>query len=163
MKNLTFIRHAETYPQQIFESDKDRVLTPIGLRQIENIANQLKEKKYLPDCLLCSPAMRAIQTAQLLCEKLKINPRLLKLSPVLYSGDTKAILQSFFLLNFAQQAFIIGHNPTLSSLAHKLCSTTKSIILPTSGVISLNFDIVKWDDLLTKQGTLLFFIEPRHE
>lgn len=163
MKNLTFIRHAETYPQQIFESDKDRALTPFGLRQIENIANQLIEKKFLPDYLVCSPATRAIQTAQLLCKKLKINPRLLKISPILYSGDIKTILQDFFLLNLAQQAFIIGHNPILSCLAHKLCLATKSIILPPAGIISINFDIEKWDDLLTKQGTLLFCIEPGHE
>jgi|EndMetStandDraft_7_1072992.scaffolds.fasta_scaffold08668_2 phosphohistidine phosphatase len=163
MKNLTFIRHAETYPTQDFESDRDRILTPFGLHQIENIAKQLIEKKFLPDYLLCSPAKRAIQTAQLLCEKLKINPRLLKISPKLYSGDTKIILQAFFLLNLAQRAFIIGHNPTLSYLAHKLCLTTKSIILPPAGVISINFDIEKWNELLTRQGTLLFFIEPEHE
>jgi phosphohistidine phosphatase len=163
MKNLTFIRHAETYPTQDFESDKDRILTPFGLRQIGNIANQLIEKKFLPDYLLCSPAKRAIQTAQLLCEKLKVNPRLLKINPKLYSGDTKTILQIFFLLNLAQRAFIIGHNPTLSSLAHKLCLTTKSIILPPAGVISINFDIEKWNELLTRQGTLLFCIEPGHE
>ena len=72
-------------------------------------------------------------------------------------------VQDFFLLNLAQQAFIIGHNPTLSCLAHKLCLTTKNIILPPAGIISINFDIEKWDDLLTKQGTLLFCIEPGHE
>lgn len=163
MKNLTFIRHAETYSQQAFESDKDRALTPGGLRQIKNIANQLIEKKFLPDYLLCSPATRAIQTAQILCEKLKINQSLLKINPILYSGDIKTILEAFILLNLAHQAFIIGHNPTLSGLAHKLCSSTKSIILPPGGVISINFDIKKWDDLLAKQGTLLFFIEPGHE
>lgn len=163
MKNLTLIRHAETHPQQFLESDKDRVLTQIGHHQVENIAKQLKEKNCLPDCLLCSPAKRAIQTTQLLCEKLEINPKLIKMSPILYPGDIEGILQSFFLLYSSQQAFIIGHNPTMSDLAHKLCPTTKSIILPTAGVISLNFDIISWDDLLTKQGKLLFFIEPQHE
>ena len=51
----------------------------------------------------------------------------------------------------------------ISGLAHKLCPSTKSIILPTAGVISLNFNIIKWSDLPAKQGKLLFFIEPQHE
>jgi phosphohistidine phosphatase len=168
MKNLTLIRHAETHLHQILESDKDRVLTQRGIRQVESIAKQLKDKKCFDknssaQRILCSPAKRAIQTAQLLCEKLEINPKLIKISPILYSGDTEDILQSFSLLNSSQQAFIIGHNPTISDLAHKLCPTTKSIIVPTAGVISLNFDIINWDDLLAKQGKLLFFIEPQHE
>ena len=171
MKNLTLIRHAETYPQQFFESDKDRNLTQRGLYQIENIAKQLKEKKYFSGdidnssekIIFCSPAKRAIQTAQLLCEKLEINSKLIHLNPILYSGDTEDILELFSSLNVSQHAFIIGHNPTLSSLAHRLCPTTKSIILPTAGVISLGFDIITWNDLLIKQGKLLFFIEPKHE
>ncbi|MEN9449976.1 MAG: putative phosphohistidine phosphatase SixA [Pseudomonadota bacterium] len=161
MKNLTLIRHAETHPQQILESDKDRTLTQRGLHQIENIAKQLKEKKYLPDYLVCSSAKRAIQTAQFLCEKLEINPKLININPVLYSGDTEDILKSFSSLNLSHHACIIGHNPILSSLAHRLCPTTKSIILPTAGVISLGFDAKTWDDLLIKQGKLLFYIEPQ--
>ncbi len=161
MKNLTLIRHAETNPQQIFESDKDRILTQRGLHQIENIAKQLKEKKCIPDFLLCSSARRAIQTAQLLCEKLEINPKLIKINPILYSGNIEDILKSFFSLSLSQHAFIVGHNPTLTSLAHRLCPTTKSIILPTAGVISLAFDTLIWDDLLIKQAKLLFFIEPK--
>lgn len=163
MKNLTLIRHAEAHPQEFLENDKDRILTQVGHHQVENIAKQLKEKKCLPDYLLCSSAKRAIQTTQLLCEKLEINPKLIKISPILYQADIEDILQSLFLLSSSQQAFIIGHNPTISDLAHKLCSTTKSIILPTAGVISLNFDIINWDDLLAKQGKLLFFIDPQHE
>lgn len=163
MENLTLIRHAETHPPQAFERDKDRILTQRGLHQIENIAKQLKEKNCLPDYLICSPAKRTIQTAQLLCEKLEINPKLINLSPILYSGDTEAILKSISLLSSPSHVFIIGHNPTLSSLAHRLCPTTKSIILPTAGVISLGFDIKTWDDLSIKQGKLIFFIEPKYE
>ncbi|MFZ0219214.1 MAG: tetratricopeptide repeat protein [Candidatus Aquirickettsiella sp.] len=160
MKNLTLIRHADTHLQQFLESDEDRVITQLGHHQIEDIAKQLKEKKCLPDYLLCSPAKRAVQTAQLLCERLEIDPKFINISPVLYMGTIQNILQSLFLLNLSKQAFIIGHNPTLSCLAHRLCMITNSITLPTAGVISLSFDIISWDDLLTGQGKLLFFIKP---
>ncbi|MEN9916254.1 MAG: putative phosphohistidine phosphatase SixA [Pseudomonadota bacterium] len=160
MKNLTLIRHAEAQPQQFFESDKDRKLTEKGLYQIEIVANQLKEKKCLPDYLLCSPAKRTLQTAQLICNRLKINPKLINLNSILYTGNAEDITKLISSLNLTKQAFIIGHNPTLSCLAQKLCPATQSIILPTAGIVSLQFDIENWDDLLTKQGRLLFFIEP---
>ncbi len=155
------MRHAATHPQQIFESDKDRVLTQTGHYQILNIAKQLKEKKYLPDYLLCSPAKRAVQTAQLLCKDLEISQKIIKTNPALYSGDIEAILQSFFLLDSSQHTIIVGHNPTISSLAHKLCLHTKTIILPTAGVVSLSFDIETWENLLDKPAELLFFIQPQ--
>lgn len=160
MKNLTLIRHAEAEPQQFLEKDKDRRLTQTGLDQIDAIANQLKEKKCSPDYLLCSPAKRALQTAQLICKNLKINSKLIVLNPMLYSGDDEDIIKLVGSLHLFQHIFIIGHNPTLSCLAQKLCPMTKSIILPTAGVISLYFDSANWDNLLTTQGRLLFFIEP---
>lgn len=160
MKNLTLIRHAEAQPQQFFEGDKARELTQKGLYQIEVIAKYLKEKNCLPDYLVCSPAKRVIQTAQLICQNLTINSKLINLNRILYSGNTEAILKLIYSLNLSQHVFIIGHNPTLSCLSHKLCPMAKPFILPTAGVISIDFDIKNWDDLLIKPGRLNFFIEP---
>jgi phosphohistidine phosphatase len=163
MRYLTLIRHALANLQQAYQSDKDRSVTEMGRQQIENIAEQLEKKGCFPDYLLCSPAVRAVQTAEILCQKLNINPKVINLNGRLYSGDLKDILCALCVPNTSQQFFLIGHNPNLSYLAHKLCPNTKSIILPTAGVISLKFDIKNWDDLLTTQGELLFFIEPSHE
>ncbi len=163
MRNLTLIRHASANLQQAYQSDKDRCITDMGRQQIENIAEQLQKKGGFPDYLLCSPAMRAVQTAEILCQKLKINPKVINLNAKLYSGDLKDILCTLCTPNTSRQFFLIGHNPNLSYLAHKLCPATQSIILPAAGVISFRFDIKNWDDLLTTQGELLFFIEPSHE
>jgi phosphohistidine phosphatase len=163
MRNLTLIRHASANLQQTNQSDKDRCITDIGRHQIENIAAQLQKIGCFPDYLLCSPALRTVQTAEILCRKLKINPNVINLNAKLYSGDLKYILCTLCAPNTSRQFFLIGHNPSLSCLAHKLCPSTQSIVLPTAGVISLKFDLKNWDDLLTTQGELLFFIEPSHE
>lgn len=163
MKNLTLIRHAEAQTQLLFENDHDRRLTQTGLYQIERIAMQLKEKKCLPDYLLCSPATRAVQTAELICKRLTINPARMSLHPLLYSGDIKDSLQLITSVTLSAHACIIGHNPTLSCLAHTLCPATQSIALPTAGVISLQFDCAHWANLLNQPANLLFFIEPGHE
>lgn len=158
MKNLTLIRHADANPQQPFQSDSERNLTDKGRRQVENIAKQLKKLKCLPDYLLCSSAKRAIQTTKILCEQFKINSNLININKSLYLGDLEDTLLALHSFD-CQKLFLIGHNPNLSWLAHKLCPTTKSIILPTAGVISLGFDVENWKYPLI-QGKLLFFIEP---
>lgn len=163
MRYLTLIRHASANQQQAYQSDKDRSITEMGRQQIKNIAAQLQKKVCFPDYLLCSPALRTIQTAEILCQKLNIGPKVINLNSELYSGNLKDILCTLCAANTSQQFFLIGHNPTLSCLAHTLCPGTKSITLPTAGVISLKFDIKNWDDLLTTPGELLFFVEPTHE
>ncbi|MFM2323051.1 MAG: putative phosphohistidine phosphatase SixA [Pseudomonadota bacterium] len=163
MRYLTLIRHALANQQQAYQSDKERSITQMGRQQIENIAVQLQKKACFPDYFLCSPALRTVQTAEILCQKLNIDPKVINLNSELYSGDLKDILCALCAVNTSQQFFLIGHNPTLSCLAHALCPDTQSITLPTAGVISLKFNIKNWDDLLTTQGELLFFMEPAHE
>lgn len=163
MRDLTLIRHASANLQQACQFDKDRCITDMGRHQIEDIAEQLQKIRCFPDYLLCSPAVRTVQTAEILCRELNINPKIIHLNAKLYSNDLKDILCTICVPNTSRQFFLIGHNLNLSYLAHKLCSETKSIILPTAGVISLRFDIKNWDDLLTTQGKLLFFIEPSYE
>ncbi|OIZ99881.1 hypothetical protein BEV13_04840 [Rickettsiella grylli] len=163
MKNLTLIRHAESHLQRPLEQDKERLLTPNGFHQVSTISKQLEKKKCWPDYLLCSPAKRAIQTAELLCKYLKISP-VIEINSLLYLGDSsETLLQSLFLPDRFQQVFIIGHNPTISDLAHTLSPPTQSIMLPTAGVISLRFNGLRWDNIIEKQGKFLFFIEPPRE
>jgi phosphohistidine phosphatase len=163
MKILTLIRHAAANNKQISQADSERSLSTMGRFDGENIAQQLKRRNCLPDYLLCSPAKRTVQTATILCQTLQLNPKLIKIDNAIYSGDLEAILNSLYGLTTGQQLFVIGHNPTLSDLAHRLCDASKTIILPPAGVISLKFAIKSWDALLKISGKLLFFIKPNHE
>lgn len=162
MKNLILIRHADTHPQQPVQDDKQRQLTSKGHHQIKNIAQQLKELECFPDYLLCSPAKRAIQTSKILCQQLNIDSALIHTDSRLYRGELVDILPTLRSCT-ARKLFIIGHNPTISSLAHLLCSATKPIIFPTAGVISLEFNIEDWSNLSVDQGKLIFFIKPSDE
>ena len=163
MKTLTLIRHATANNKRVSQQDNARNLSELGRFQAQDIAKQLKQKNCLPDYLLCSPANRTLQTATLLCHTLQLNPELIKISDILYSGDTNDILNALHEVTTAQRLFIVGHNPHLSWLAHRVCSGTKTINLPPAGVISLEFDIENWSELTEAQGRLLFFIEPHHE
>jgi phosphohistidine phosphatase len=163
MKTLVLIRHAMANNKQVSQHDSMRTLNELGELQAKNIAEQLKKRNYLPDYLLCSPAKRTLQTATILLHTLKLNPALIEIDNTLYSGDPEEILSSLCILTKPKQLFVIGHNPILSELAHRLCSFTKTIILPPAGAIAIELPINSWDELIkTQQGRLLFFIEPDH-
>jgi phosphohistidine phosphatase len=163
MKTLILIRHATANDQTLSQQDSARTLSALGQRQAENIAQQLKKKNYLPDYMLCSPAKRTQQTAQILNQTFKLNPDQLEIENILYSGDPDEILNNLSHVTTAKQLFVIGHNPNLSWLAHRLCSASNTIILPPAGVIGMQFEIQNWNELTRKPGRLLFFIEPNHE
>lgn len=162
MKTLTLIRHATANNKRVSQQDNARNLSELGRFQAQDIAQQLKQKNCLPDYLLCSPANRTLQTATLLCHSLQLNPDIIKISDILYSGDADDILSALHGVD-SQQLCVVGHNPHLSWLAHLLCNSTKTITLPPAGVISLAFEIEDWSELIKAQGRLLFFIEPHHE
>lgn len=163
MKTLTLIRHATANNKQTSQQDSERTLNPLGQLQAKNIAEQLKQKDFLPEYLLCSPAKRTLQTATVLCQTLQLSTQLIKTDNTLYSGDVEEILTHIGCLTTPKRLCVIGHNPNLSWLAHYLCHATKSINLPPAGVIGLEFEIKSWDELAKIPGKLLFFIEPSHE
>jgi phosphohistidine phosphatase len=165
MKTLILIRHATADNEKISQPDSDRNLNELGQLQAKSIAEQLQQKNCLPDYLLCSPANRTRQTATILCQTLKLNPdALLSIDEILYSGSLEQILSTLCDLTIAsERLFVIGHNPNLSWLAHRLCSASNTITLPPAGVIGLEFAIKSWQELSKAQGRLLFFLEPNHE
>lgn len=163
MKTLVLIRHATANNIRVSQQDHARNLSELGRFQAQDIAEQLKQKHCLPDYLLCSPANRTLQTATLLCHTLALNPDIININDILYSGDSDDILSTLSCVTEAQQLFVVGHNPHLSWLAHLLCSSTKTITLPPAGAIGLEFEIENWSELTQAQGRLLFFIEPHHE
>mgnify|MGYP003441239215 CR=1 FL=1 len=56
--------------------------------------------------------------------------------------------------------FLFGHNPGFNDLADCLLGRFEENI-PTSGVLKINFDIKKWENLKEKIGILEFFIYPK--
>jgi phosphohistidine phosphatase len=158
MKTLVLIRHAAAADKKISQADSDRSLTTIGQRQAKHIAKQLKAKNCLPEHLICSPAKRTLQTALVVCHVLKLSPHVLEIDNSFYSGDVETILNRLHdCLTSINLLCVVGHNPTLTYLAHQLCAETQTIILPLAGIIALRFEIKNWYELPKKQGNLMFF------
>ena len=66
---LWLLRHAEAADGQ---PDDDRPLTERGLQQAESAGRALARLGTNIDACLCSPKLRAVQTAQRVCEQLGV-------------------------------------------------------------------------------------------
>ncbi len=124
-ENIILWRHAEANDIlggdeltqiDIAQNDMQRALTEKGQRQAADMAKWLKLhllKPRLPQAtlLLCSPALRAFQTADALGYKINIHQAL---KP---GASLKDVLASIVQTNSLGSLVIVGHQPWLGQLA----------------------------------------------
>lgn len=121
---LYIIRHAIAVEPGTpgFDEDSQRPLTPKGSRKMRKIARGLKELEALPDVVLSSPYRRAAETAAILADILKLQDQVFfseHLTPLGFADQLIAeINEKYRVENLA----LVGHEPSLSSLASLLVS-----------------------------------------
>jgi phosphohistidine phosphatase len=131
-KNLIIWRHAEAHPAlaQGAEQDLARMLTPKGKQQAKRMASWLNKRLPKDVLVLCSPAMRAFQTAQALKTELKViealhpNANLQQVLAVLASIDANE-----------RNVLLIGHQPWLWQLVAQLTEFTAQEISIKKGAV----------------------------
>jgi len=117
--NLYLLRHAEaedTYP------DPARRLTSKGRKSIETLSGFLKKKEFADvGEVWHSPLVRAIQTAELFAELLKIKAPLIE-TDGLRPEDEPALIARRLAEHAGGSVLVVGHNPSLEGLASCLFS-----------------------------------------
>jgi len=78
---IVFVRHAEKK-----EGDEDLGLSEKGIQQSKNLAKRLRDEKF--DEFYCSSLKRAIETAKIVSEELKVS---FKIEEVLNEFDSKVL------------------------------------------------------------------------
>ncbi len=110
--------------------------------------------------MLSSSALRAQLTADKLAKKIEYKGRIHYMEE-LYMARSEALMNILSLQdNSDETIFIIGHNPGLTELGNRLIREdfTK---LPTLGVLAINLDIEKWEEIGEGLGHVDFFIHPK--
>lgn len=120
-RTLLVLRHAKSaYPEDT--PDFDRPLAPRGLRDAVTVGTWIRDQGLLPDLAVCSAAVRARQTWDVLSDQfpgddedagmVRYDPRLYQASP----GDLIGIIQE----TPPEVAILalVGHNPAVAGLVH---------------------------------------------
>ena len=162
MLRLTLVRHAKTEPAMPGQEDGDRVLEARGQLDAPQMARRLKEAYGKPDCILSSPAVRAITTANIMTRVLGVAAAKVVQDERLYLAAPKVILEVITgLANPARHLMVVGHNPGITEFADKISSERSIDNMPTCAIYSLQFDISTWSELTWSTGIDADFDYPK--
>lgn len=135
MKTLFLLRHARAGNAPEGKSDMERPLTPAGESAMRKLGQTLAEKNLLPQAALFSPAIRTESTLRQLALGMGTDiPS--EREEWLYNAAPHHILEQMKNIpDTVDSILIVGHNPTMHSLAHDLIKDTPG----QAGAISDSF------------------------
>jgi phosphohistidine phosphatase len=110
------LRHGEAVPHDS-KPDDERELTPRGRRQAEAAGTALAKLNVEFAACYTSPKLRAVETAQLACRSLNIEPSV----AVSIAGRFSRydVLELLHAHGGEDRILIIGHEPTFSQVVHE--------------------------------------------
>ena len=156
---LYLLRHAQSAEKQIGQSDKQRELTSLGVKQSLQVANIFLSEKTFPELIVCSVAERALATASLISDVLKFEPEKISAQDELYEASTRTLLEFISQLDDTlQHVLCVAHNPAISYLAEYLTKSEIGEMAP-AGMAIIQFDIDSWKAVSARNGLLLRYID----
>ena len=132
---LYFVQHAKAASK---EANPERPLTEEGLQDIQKIAALIKPLNLCVDYLWHSGKKRAIQTADVLAEVIRINKGKTARDGLDPNDDVTALKND--LSSTRENIMIVGHLPFLSKLASLLLAGSESantVAFKNAGIVAL--------------------------
>ena len=158
-RTLYLLRHAKSSWKDSSLRDFDRPLKSRGRDAAKQIGNRLADEKRQPELVVCSPAVRARETAEIVLKhsKLKVD---ITFDKRIYEASLRVLLQVVSDIPDGKQvAMMIGHNPGFEELVAFLSGEHRH--MPTCGLAKIRLDIASWKDMRAGEGTLEWFITPK--
>lgn len=166
MKRLYLIRHAKSGVATSGTDDFERALAPRGRRSAPRMGRYMRDLDYKPEIALCSPAVRARQTWELLRDNLQCQ-MIEELRPELYLAEPRTLLDTIRMVDDRHgSAILIGHNPGIQILALGLVGRGVGTAnpfgkYPTAALTVFDFEIDHWREVTVGQGILIGYTRPK--
>lgn len=165
LRTLVVIRHAKSDWSHAGQPDFDRSLNERGLKDAPVMAERLKQKGVVPDCILASAAKRTTDTARLMA-KVFATPDLVQVIPRMYNASAETLLDVLLntgLTNEMMTVFLIAHNPGVTYLANELVPELQIANMPTCGMLAVQADTEDWNSFLGNPLQFYFFDYPKKQ
>jgi phosphohistidine phosphatase len=167
MKTLYLLRHAKSSWDDARLADHARPLAPRGQIAARRIADHLRQGRIQIDLALCSSAVRARQTLDIVAPALGETCQV-RIEDELYAADAMGLLQRLRRVDDAVgSALLVGHNPALWDLAVSLAADGAEVPLlrmrekfPTGGLAEVTADR-SWGEWDGGVAFLTSFVVPR--
>jgi phosphohistidine phosphatase len=153
VKQLIILRHSKT--EKINPAgDLARELTKPGRRWATEAGREIFEAAGMPDLLVTSNAIRALQTGDLAAEAMKFSGERL-VRPEVYGATEDQLVEVIQSLPDAfSSVVLVGHNPGLEELANSFRADKKDEHLPTAGWMVVETGAKAWKDVAAGSGTV---------
>jgi phosphohistidine phosphatase len=167
-RTLLVLRHAQTEDTRPGRRDSERRLTPDGERDARQVGDYLREQGILIDTVLCSSAVRAQKTFDLLKLVDQLDADRVKIADLFYNAGADTLLNALReLSDDCRVVLLIGHAPGAPSLVHELTDpassspeavTAMESRFPAAGLAQLEFED-DWSQV--ESGSLVSVRMPR--
>jgi phosphohistidine phosphatase len=126
-RTLLVLRHAKTEDTRPGSKDSQRRLTPDGERHALEVGDYLRTQGIAVDTVLCSSAVRARQTLDLLKLGDQLDPDRVDIADRFYNAGTDTLIDAVRELpDDCQVALLVGHAPGAPGLVYELTDQTTS-------------------------------------
>lgn len=169
MLTLALLRHAKSNWDGSGISDFDRDLAPRGLAAAPLMGAEIARIGFSPDLVLCSSAVRARMTYDLVQPLIKPAPRDVVFEAGLYMAHARDLLHRINeISDSTRSVLMVGHNPGFHELSVALIGDVvpeaerlgKSKF-PTCSLAIYTFDTEHWADVAPRKGHVVHFATPR--
>ncbi len=165
MVRLYILRHAKSSWKTGGLDDFHRPLNARGRKAAPAMGNYMQQHGILPDLILCSAAVRARETLDLIIASLDGEPAV-EIDEGLYLAGAGTLLDRLRRLgDEPESVMVIGHNPGLHDLALSLAIPGEQQIpvakYPTGALTELKFAGRSWTDIGPRTGDVVRFVAPR--
>ena len=159
MKTLYVLRHAKSSWNDPDLSDFDRPLNDRGERAAPFMGKLMRERGFVPEMIISSPARRAMETAVLVRKSAGIEPDI-RFDERIYEASPQTLRQ------VASEAddklasiMLVGHNPGIEGFIRML--TGETVSAPTAALAVIVLDISSWSAIAPGTGRLEGLIRPK--
>lgn len=158
-RTLYLLRHAKSSWKDASLRDFDRPLKGRGRDAAKQIGKRLASEQPPPVLVVCSPAARARETAEIVLKQagLKVDVNFVQR---IYEASLRDLLHVVSEIPDEKEVVImIGHNPGFEELVAYLSGEHRR--MPTCALAKLRLDVGSWKDIKAGEGTLAWFIAPK--
>ncbi|MBQ0786688.1 MAG: histidine phosphatase family protein [Oceanihabitans sp.] len=156
MRKITIIRHAKSSWEHRV-TDFERPLKKRGLEDAFLVSSYAKDKIIMPDFILSSDAKRARSTAAIFIKTLNFENIDFQENNKLYDFSGNDLIEVIKnSANGINHLMIFGHNFAITSFVNTYGSVLYDNV-PTSGLVSIDFNINSWQNLAPGKTVLKIF------
>jgi phosphohistidine phosphatase len=162
MKRLFLLRHAKARPATDPLADSERPLAERGKHDARLIGERLKHY-HRPSSILSSPATRALQTAELVADAAGYGRERIARDHRLYLAEPTTLAAVVAAQSPAiETLLVVGHNPGLTELTHRLLAGFDVEDLPTCAIVGLEFGVAEWTETAAAPPQLIYYDFPKN-